>query len=177
MSLGQKTLAGLIWTFVSIVGTKFSTLIVGLVLARLLEPEVFGLVAMLFVFLEISQVFVKSGFAHALIREEVLTEEDKCTTFYSNLFASLVFYTILYIGAPAISRFYEQPELISLTRVMGLVLIAQAFTIVQSATLSNQLEFKKLSIAVTVSNVGAGIIAIIMAYKGYGEIWRLGDRL
>ena len=173
MSLAQKTLGGFIWTFISIVGTKLSTLVVGIILARLLEPEAFGLAAMLYVFLEVSQVFVNSGFAHALIREKELIEEDKCTTFYSNLGASLLFYVLLYFSAPAIADFYVQPELVPLTRVMGLVLFAQAFTIVHSATLSNQLEFKKLSIAVTFSNIGAGIIAIIMAYRGFG-VWAIG---
>src|SRR6056297_3598586 len=125
MSLGQKTLSGFIWTFISTIGKKFSALIVGIVLARLLTPEAFGLVAMLYIFFEISQSFVNSGFSQALIREKELSEEDKSTTFFVNVIFSILFYTVLWIVAPYIAEFYEQPILTDLTRFMGLNILIQ----------------------------------------------------
>lgn len=172
MSLGQKTLSGFIWTFVSTIGKKFSALIVGIVLARLLTPEAFGLVAMLYVFFEISQSFVNSGFSQALIREKNLSEEDKSTTFSVNIIISLVFYTILWVGAPYIADFYGQPLLKDLARFMGLNILIQAPTIVQSATFTQQLRFKELSIINIAGNIGSGTIAILMAFAGYG-VWAL----
>ena len=172
MSLGQQTLSGFIWTFISTIGTKFSTLIVGIVLARLLAPEVFGLVAMLYIFFEISQSFVNSGFSQALIREKKLSEEDKSTTFSVNVIVSVLFYSLLWFGAPYIALFYDEPALVDLTRFMGLNILIQAVTIVQSATFTQELRFKELSVIGILSSIGAGVIAIILAYMDFG-VWAL----
>ena len=172
MSLGQQTLSGFIWTFISNIGTKFSTLIVGIILARLLEPEVFGLVAMLYIFFEVSQSFIESGFSQALIRENDLTEEDKSTTFSVNMIVSVLFYTMLWFGAPYIAAFYDQPVLVELTRFMGINILIQATTIVQGATFTHGLRFKELSMVSIASNTVSGILAIILAFMGYG-VWAL----
>jgi len=172
MSLGQKTLSGFIWTFISTIGKKSSALIVGIVLARLLTPEAFGLVAMLYIFFEISQSFVNSGFSQALIREKELSEEDKSTTFFVNVIFSILFYTVLWIVAPYIAEFYEQPILTDLTRFMGLNILIQAPTIVQSATFTQQLRFKELSFINIAADVGSGIVAVLLAFAGFG-VWAL----
>lgn len=172
MSLGQKTLSGFVWTFTSNIGTKFSTLIVGIILARLLSPEVFGLVAMLYIFFEVSQSFVDSGFSQALIRENKLTEEDKSTTFSVNVIVSVLFFGMLWFSAPYIASFYEEPILVDLTRFMGLNILIQAVTFVQRATFTQELRFKELSIISVVSSSGAGIVAIVLAYLDYG-VWAL----
>ncbi|HQU39566.1 MAG TPA: oligosaccharide flippase family protein, partial [Chitinophagales bacterium] len=142
MSLKKQAFSGFVWTFTSNLGTKFTTLVVGVILARLLAPSDFGLIAMLYFFFEVSRVLVDSGFSQAIIREKEINEEDKSTVFYISLFTAVICYIALWIGAPAIARFYEEPQLTLLTRVMGLNLIFASFTIVQNAVLINELKFK-----------------------------------
>lgn len=153
-------------------GTRISIFIVGVILARLLTPEDFGLVAMLGVFFAVSSSLVDSGFTNALIREKQITEKDKSTVFFINLFIAVILYLVLWFTAPLIAGFFNQPQLIWLTRVMGLDLIFKAFSIVQRAVLMQSLRFKLLSkINIGVSLV-TGAIAVFLAYKGLG-VWAL----
>lgn len=172
MSLGQKALGGFAWSLASNLGLKAVTLVVGIILARLLSPEDFGLVAMLIVFFAVSQSLVDSGFSQALIREDELTEKDKSTAFSLNIIIAVVCYAILWWAAPAIADFYNNQLLIDLTRLMGLSVIFQSFTLVQRAQLTHALMFKKLMIVSVIASVLTGILAIILALQGYG-IWAL----
>ncbi|WP_281777525.1 lipopolysaccharide biosynthesis protein [Croceibacter atlanticus] len=175
MSLGKQTLGGFTWTFISNIATKFLGLFIGIVLARLLTPKDFGLVAMLYVFFEVSNSFVNSGFSQALIREDVLSEKDKATAFNINILVSISFYALLWFCAPAIADFYENEKLVLLARVMGITIIINAFTIVQRADITHKLLFKKLSVILVTANVIAGIVGIAMAYMGYG-VWSLASK-
>ena len=168
MSLKKQAFSGFVWTFTSNLGTKFTTLVVGVILARLLAPSDFGLIAMLYFFFEVSRVLVDSGFSQAIIREKEINEEDKSTVFYISLFTAVICYIALWIGAPAIARFYEEPQLTLLTRVMGLNLIFASFTIVQNAVLINELKFKTLGIIAMAANVITGLIALFLAWRGMG---------
>jgi len=172
MSLAQKTLSGFIWTLTSRVGTRISIFVVGIILARLLTPADFGLVAMLSIFFSISSSLVDSGFTHALIREETVTEEDKTTVFYINIIISISLYTILWFSAPYIAFFFDQPQLIWLTRIMGLDVLFKALIIVQRAVFMQSLRFKLLSTIDISVSILTGIIAIFLAYKGMG-VWAL----
>lgn len=172
MSLAQQTLSGFIWTLTSRMGTRFSIFVVGIILARILTPEDFGLVAMLGVFFAVSSSLVDSGFTQALIREKEISEKDKSTTFYINIITSIVLYVILWFSSPLIARFFKQPELLWLTRVMGLDIIFRAFSIVQRAVLMQSLRFKLLSAIDITASILTGIIAILLAYKGWG-VWAL----
>lgn len=172
MSLGQKTLSGFIWTLSSNLGSKVITLILGIILARLLDPEDFGLVAMLYIFFEVSNVIVNSGFSQALIREDTFTEEDKSTAFSINLILAVSLYLILWFGAPWIARFYENSQLVDLTRVMGLTIIIQGLTVVQRADLVHHLRFKLVSLISIISGLIAGIVSVILAFQGFG-VWSL----
>jgi len=172
MSLAEKSLSGFFWSFGSNVGTRVTALVVGIILARLLTPADFGLVAMLYIFFQISHSFVNSGFSQALIREKEISEEDKSTTFYVNILVSLLFYFLLWIAAPLIASFYQQPKLLWLTRFMGLSVIFNALTIVQSALLTQELNFKSLSYVEIGTNVITGGVAITLAFRGFG-VWAL----
>ena len=172
MSLAQRTLSGFIWTLTSRIGTRISIFVVGIILARLLTPSDFGLIAMLGIFFAISTSLVDSGFTQALIREKEITEVHKSTAFFINLIISITIYAVLWFTSPLIARFFEQPQLIWLTRVMGLNLIFKALSIVQRAMLMQGLRFKLLSgIDVGVS-ILTGIFAIGLAYYGFG-VWSL----
>ena len=104
-------------------------------------PEDFGLIALVMVFFELSASFVDSGFSNALVREKEITKEDKSTTFVFNFFISIAAYIILFFAAPAIAAFFEQPELVLLTRVLGINLIINACAIIQKAVLTQQVDF------------------------------------
>jgi O-antigen/teichoic acid export membrane protein len=146
--------------------------VIFIILARLLTPEDFGLIAMLMIFFAISQSFIDSGMGQALIRKKTITDEDRSTVFWFNMFLSLAFYGILYVSAPAISRFFERPELIGLTRVMGLAVIFFGLAIVQRSEMTQQLEFKKQAYAQIPAMLIAGMVSVSMAYLGYG-VWAL----
>lgn len=172
MSLAHKTLSGFVWTLFSRMGTRFSIFVVGIILARLLTPADFGLVAMLGVFFAISNSLVDSGFTQALIREKYISQDDKNTVFSVNMIMSILMYSLLWFGSPYIAAFFNQPPLLWLTRVMGLDILFKAVSIVQRAVLMNTLKFKFLS-AVDVSvSILTGVISIILAYKGLG-VWAL----
>lgn len=172
MSLAQKTLSGFIWTLTSRVGTRFSIFVVSIVLARLLTPADFGLVAMLSIFFAISSSLVESGFTHALIREKTISEVDKSTVFFINLFISLFLYAILWFSSPYIANFFNQPELMWLARVMGINIVLKALIIVQRAVFMQTLRFKLLSSIDIGVSILTGIFAVFLAYYGFG-VWAL----
>jgi len=175
MSLKQKTITGLTWSFIDNFANNGIQFIVGLILARLLSPGEFGLIGMLTFFIAISQAFIDSGFGQALIRKQNCTEKDYSTVFFFNLFVGLLFYFILFSIARSVSRFYNEPQLFLLLRVLGLVLIINAFTLVQRTILIKNVNFKLQTQISLISTIVSGLIAIALAYNGYGVwclVWR-----
>jgi len=172
MSLKTEATKGVIWVAIERFGQQFLQAAIFIILARLLTPEDFGLVAMLIIFFAISQSFVDSGLGQALIREKKITDQDRATVFWFNLILSLLFYGLLYISAPFIAMFYERPELTNLTRVMGFSVIFYGIAIVQRSELTQMLEFKKQAFAQIPAVFIAGIVSVTMAYMGYG-VWAL----
>ena len=174
MATGPKfrTARALVWSTVNQVGLQGVQLVVGIVLARLLLPAEFGLVAMLTIFMSLAQSFVDSGFGAALIQRSKLELADTSTVFYFNIAVGLILAGLLAIAAPAIASFYDQPTLTSLTRVLALNLVINAFGVVQTNLLTKQLEFRgQTVVAVTGVTVG-GAVAIVMALQGLG-VWSL----
>lgn len=171
-SLKNKTVKGVFWSAVerfSVAGISF---VFGLVLARLLSPSDYGIIAMLNIFMAVSQTFIDSGFSSALIRKIDRTETDNATAFYFNIGVGVACYLILFFAAPLIARFYDEPILVSVTRVVGLNLLFNSLCVVQQALLTVRIDFKtqaKISLTATVLS---GVIGIVLAYKGYG-VWSL----
>jgi teichuronic acid exporter len=172
MGLKQKTLNGLIWSFIDSFSNQGVQFTVGIILARILSPREFGLIGMLTIFIAISQSFVDSGFSRALIRKKNCTQADYSTIFYFNLLISVVFYIILYISSSAISSFFEEPQLEILLQVLGLGIILNAFGIIQRTILTKNINFKIQTKVSLVASVSSGGIAIIMAFLDYG-VWSL----
>lgn len=171
-SLKQKAVTGTIWSAIerfSVQGVQF---IIGLVLARILSPSDFGLIGMLVIFLNISQSFIDGGFSSALIQKKDRDDLDYSTVFYFNIVIALIFYGVLYFSAPIISNFYKQPLLVSLTRVVGLGIIINSFTVVHRAKLMAQIDFRTQMIASLIASLISGSIGIYLAFKGYG-VWAL----
>ena len=172
MSLGQQTVSGVAWTTVQRFASLFLAFVANLVLARLLSPDDFGCVGLLMIFISLSQIFVDGGFGSALIQKKEPTQEDYSTIFYWNLFLATILYLILFFLAPLIARFYEIPILKEILRVQGLILFLDAFGLIHKNNLRKTLQFKKLSLIILGANLIAVVIAITMAYNGFG-VWCL----
>lgn len=172
MSLGQQTVSGVAWTTVQRFASLFLAFVANLVLARLLSPDDFGCIALLMVFISLSQIFVDGGFGSALIQKKEPTQEDYSTIFYWNLLLAVVLYFLLFFFAPVIARYYDIPILRDILRVQGLIIILDSFGLVHKNNLRKTLQFKKISLIVLGANFVAVVAAITMAYNGFG-VWCL----
>ena len=170
--LAQKALNGVLWSSVQRFGTMIITFVSNIILARLLTPNDYGCVGMLMIFISLSNTFIDGGFGSALIQKKNPTEIDYSTIFYLNIILSIILYCVLFLSAPYIAEFYRIPLLKSILRVQGIVLFFNAFSIIQQNQLRKKLDFKRLSIVNISSAIISLIIAIIMAYKGFG-VWSL----
>ncbi len=171
-SLQQKTVIGITWNLIERFSGYGIRLVIGVLLARLLTPADFGLVGMVTVFFSITQVFIESGLGQAYVQKKEATDLDADTIFYTNLLASLVAYGCIWCAAPVIARFYEQPSLLELTRVMGLLVIINAFNVIQTARLTRSVNFKRKTAVTLVSTFISGITGACAAYLGFG-VWSL----
>ena len=172
MTLRQKTLSGLKWSFADSFVNQGIQFLVGIILARLLSPSEFGLIGMITVFIAISQTFIDSGFTQALIRKNDCTQKDYSTVFYFNLLVGLVFYIILFFSAGTISNFYNEPQLLLLVRVLGINLLINAAGLIQRTILTKKINFKLQTKISIIASILSGIVAITMAYMGFG-VWSL----
>lgn len=173
MNNQQKSFASnFIWRFLERIGAQGVTFVVSIVLARLLDPTVYGIVAIVTVFTTIMQVFVDSGMGNALIQKKDADDIDFSSVFYFNLFMCAILYLLMFFAAPFIASFYEMPELASLIRVMSLILIISGVKNIQQAYVSRNMLFKKFFFATLGGTIGAAIIGIWLAWKGYG-VWAL----
>ena len=171
-SLKQKTISGLIWSFIDSIAGQGISFIVGIILARLLSPKEFGLIGMLTIFIAISQSFIDSGFRQALIRKQNCTQSDYSTVFYFNIAVGFAFYILLFAFANSISNFFHEPVLKELIKVLGLALIINSFTMIQSTLLTKRIDFKLQAKISIIASLISGIISIYMAYTGLG-VWSL----
>ena len=171
-SLKSKTVKGASWSFIDGIAGQGITFLVGLVLARLLSPEEYGLIGIITIFIAVFNSIVDSGFSNALIRKNDAKDIDYNTVFISNLVLSVVLFGVLYISAPAISNFFNQPQLIPLLRVMGLIVIINAFAIIQRTILVKQVDFKTQTKVSLISSISSGVVGIGMAIGGLG-VWSL----
>ena len=153
----------------SVQGIQF---ILTIIIARLVSPSDYGLIAMLGIFLAIAQTFIDSGFSNALIQKQDRTEADFSTVFYFNIVVGVVVYLLLYLCSPFIASFYNEPKLDLVTKVVGLNLIISSFSVVQRAKLTIALNFKLQAVASLIAVIISGGIGVYMAYVGYG-VWAI----
>lgn len=160
------------WKLAERMSSQGITFLVSVVLARILLPKEFGIVAMIHVFMIIANVFVVSGFSSALIQKKDADNLDFSTILYCSLGLSVLLYIILYFLSPTVARFYDEPILTPITRVYGLVLIVSAYNSVQQAWVSRHMKFRLFFYATLCGNIVSGIIGVTMAYMDYG-VWAL----
>lgn len=171
-SVKQETLSGVKWNAIerfSVQGVQF---LLGLVMARLLTPEDFGAIAMLGVFLAISNTFIDSGFSNALIRKKNRTDEDYSTVFYFNILISIICYAFLFVIAPWVAQFYDMPILCSVLRVQSISLILNSLCAIQTTRLTIDIDFKGLAKINLLAAIISGVFGVSLAYFGMG-IWAL----
>jgi len=174
-NLRKKTASGFVFKFAERAGAQGIRFIIQLLLARLLLPEEFGMIALVSVFIAICDVFVTYGFGNSLIANKDSDSVDFSTCFYFGLLLALVVYGIIFIASPAIASFYNNLKLTPVVRVMALRIPIAAFNTVQHAYVSKNMWFKKFFYATLIGTIVSGIVAVVMAYIGFG-IWALVEQ-
>ncbi len=167
-----KTIRAGAWSLVEALTMRGVQFVVGIILARLLLPEQFGLIGMLMVFTALAQTLMDSGFGAALIQKQDLTEKDINSIFYFNILTGVLLVCCLYVVSPWIATFYDQPILSPLLRLISLTLIINALGLVQNVLIVRELNFKIQAKVTFIASILSGVIGISMAYQGYG-VWSL----
>lgn len=168
----NNSLSNMMWRFLERCGAQGVAFVVSIVLARILDPDLYGTIALVTVFITIMQVFVDSGMGNALIQKKDADDLDFSSVFFFNIVFCVLLYGIMFLVAPLIASFYSRAELSSIVRVLSLTIVISGVKNVQQAYVSRNLLFKKFFFATLGGTVGAAVIGIWMAYKGYG-VWAL----
>jgi len=171
-NLKQKTVHALIWSFIETVALRSVQFIVGIILARLLFPEEFGLIGMLMIFMAVIRILLDSGFGSALIQKKGATQTDISSIFYFNILIGFFAAGILCLAAPWIASFYNQPVLTPLTRALSLTIIINSFGMIQKTLLTKRINFKLQTKVSMIAGVLSGTAGITMAVLGFG-VWSL----
>lgn len=168
----NRVFSSLIWKFAERISAQLVTFVVSIVLARLLDPSHYGVIAIVNIFIALANVFVVSGFGNSLIQKKDADDTDFSSVFYFNILMSIVLYILVFMCAPVIASFYNMPILSPVLRVMGLRLIVAGINSVQHAYVSKKMLFKRFFWSTLGGTLTSGVIGIIMAYQGFG-IWAL----
>ena len=171
-SLKDKAVKGVGWSFIDNIASQGIAFLVGLILARILTPSEFGVLGMVTIFIALSNSIIDSGFSSALIRKRDANSTDYSTVFIFNLVVSIILYFTLYLSSPIISDFFREPQLIAITRVLGLLLIINALGIIQRTLLNVEVDFKTQTKISVIASLVSAVIGIGMAFYGYG-VWSL----
>ena len=161
-----------LWRFAERSGAQIIQFIVFILLARILEPEAFGTIALLMVFIAVLQVFINSGFGTALIQKKDTDDTDFSSVFYFNISMCIFLYVLMFFSAPFIASFYKDLSLIPLIRVLALLFIISGVRNIQQAYVSKNMLFKKFFFSTLGGTIISALIGVGMAYKGYG-VWAL----
>ena len=168
----NKVVNSFFWRFAERIGAQGVTFVVSIVLARLLDPEVYGQLALVVVFTSILQVFVDSGLGTALIQKKEADDLDFSSVFFFNLAVCIILYILMYFAAPLIAGFYRTPDLTSVIRATSLVLVISGVKNVQQAYVSRHMLFKRFFFSTIGGTLGAAAVGIYLAWKGFG-VWAL----
>jgi len=162
----------IVWTSIGRISSQMVSILVSIILARIIDPDSFGLISMVTIYISFADYFLLYGFPNALIQKKDADSVDFSSVFYFTFVFSLFFYFVLYFVAPYISLHYELPQLTMVMRIIGIRVIISAINSVQQAYISKKMEFKKLLIATVISSFVSGIVGLIAAYSGLG-VWAI----
>lgn len=168
----KQFINGAVWKIIEQFSTKGVSLLVSIVLTRLLSPSAYGLIALTVVFTNLSDILIDGGFSTALISKKEVDDCDFSCVMIVSFSLAILLYLLMFFGAPYISEYYGEPQLVSILRVIGLVLFIQAFSAVRTAIVNRNMEFKLLFRCNFLGAVISGVIGIIAAYVGC-DVWAL----
>ena len=168
----NKMIGTLAWTMFDRFGQQVIQFVISVFLARLLTPNEYTLIALVVVFVSLSNSLVDGGFGSALVRKKTVDDTDLSTVFYFNIFVSILLYTLLYFAAPFIADFYEQPKLVEISRIIFLAILLNAFYLIPNIKLVRKIDVKIIALVNIVSVFFSGIIGILMAANNLG-VWAL----
>jgi teichuronic acid exporter len=171
-NLRGQALSGSIWSITETFITQIIQFAIGVILARLLGPKEYGLIALTGIFTAISAAITDAGFEKTLIQRRTLNESQISTIFYINVFIGAIVTSVIFISAPAISRFFNEPELTAVLRVVSFGILITSLGQTQQALLIKDLKLKIISLARIISSIVSGVIGLVLAYKGFG-VWAL----
>jgi len=166
----KKIFNALSWSFIGTYGNQAVLFLVGVILARLLEPGDFGIIAMILVFSNFGQLLTDLGFSNAVIQGKSNTREDLSTVFFLNLGLGIFFCLVFFLGAPLLASFYNEARLVPLTRLMSLIFIFYSLSSIQRTLFIKKLEFKPEAQVILISSILSGTIAVFMALENFGAL-------
>ena len=171
-SLNRKIGIATLWNFLELLLSKSATTLFTIFLATLLTPKDFGLIAIIAVVFELSNVLVNAGFTQALIRAKTISDRELSTAFWGNLGIAAAIYLVVFLLSGKIAVFFEESILKLMIQFLGIGIVVSSFRIVQTAILSRQMDFRSQMVATTVGTIISGLVAITMAYNSFG-VWSL----
>ena len=171
-SFKSKAISGILWKLAERTGAQAITFLLSIILARLLSPNDYGVIAILLVFITIADVFVNAGFGSALIQKKDADNMDFSSVFYFSIAFSVLVYAVIYLAAPVIASFYNMPVLKPTMQVLALRIPIAAINSVQQAYVSRNMQFKKFFYSTVSGTAASAVVGIGMAYSGYG-VWAL----
>lgn len=164
--------SGMIWKSLEQYGVLFIQFVVQIVLARIIAPEAYGVIAIVSIFIGLANVFVQKGFSIALVQKKDIDENDLSTVFYFSLIIAAILYVVIFISAPFIAVFFHSEQLVPLLRVISVTLFTGAFCSIQNAILQRNIHYKEVFISSVIAIGVSGGIAIVLALQGFG-VWAL----
>lgn len=173
-NIKKNAVSGVVWMYGERIVAQVVSLVVATIIARILDPEHYGIIAIANVFITICNAFVVTGLGESLVQKKDSDELDFSSIFYVNISLAIILYAIVFVSAPLISSFYDgkYPELVSVSRVMGLRLIIAAINSVQRAKVSKEMSFQKFFWVTLFGTIVSAVVGIVMAYRGFG-VWAL----
>lgn len=168
----RQTIHALKWSFIGTFAMQAVQFLISIILARLLMPAQFGLIAMLSLFMALASSMLDCGFGSALIQKMDVSRRDLSTVFYFNIAMAGVMFGMMWVAAPPIARFFAEPSLVGLTRFLGMNLIVNAFGLVQGVLLAKNLDFKTQSLVAVIATLISGALGVTLAWRGFG-VWSL----
>lgn len=170
--LKEKTTKGLFWNFIDKFGQQIFNIVSGIILARILSPDDYGLTGSLAVFIALSNVLIDSGFGRALINKKGVTAQEYSTVFYFNVAVGVIIYLVLFVLAPYIAAFYKDERILDVTRIYFIVIIINSFSVIQNTLLAREFRFREATYYSLTAIMISAVAAIVMAVYGYG-VWAI----
>lgn len=171
-NLTQKSISSFLWKTVQSVCTLGSTFIIQIVLARILDPADFGIVAITTVFMTLANTIIETSFSSSVIQKSELSQKLLSSVFFANAVLSFFVYLLLFLAAPLISRFYDEAILTAVLRVQGLRIVIASLCSIQDALLIREMKFKTLFICELIGAIVQIGVGLVMAYTGFG-VWAI----